>query len=377
MVLPITYPAPTTTGIDADVLGSFKKYKSGARQKKPFDLNLPYRMTLEKTVSAAVWDKSYYPGIGNRMLGYGAWQMRAWTADASTAEWIVLESRLSSKLTSEIRTTAELGVSLAEGKQALTMITTRLMQLAKFGIALKRFRFAEAATILGVKQDPRFKALKANKKLRRGSHSFSSNYLEFHFGWSPMIGDIGDAMAVLDEPLPYGQYQVRSGVSVLPWTYASNGTYYYQSCVHHPKFFGRAGCRVKLTNPNLFLASNMGLTNPASIAWELVPFSFVVDWFVNVGDYIKSFSDLYGVEFEDPWFTRGCKVDSFANAKNWTGAMWKPTLSSFHSTGYTIQRQLGMPQVRLHRKRSSLFADKPRRALAAASLLIQQGLGKR
>jgi hypothetical protein len=28
--------------------------------------------------------------------------------------------------------------------------------------------------------------------------------------------------------------------------------------------------------------------NPASIAYELIPYSFVVDWFVNIGGYLRS-----------------------------------------------------------------------------------------
>jgi len=31
-----------------------------------------------------------------------------------------------------------------------------------------------------------------------------------------------------------------------------------------------------------------GFTNPASVAWELVPFSFVADWFINFGDFFAS-----------------------------------------------------------------------------------------
>lgn len=34
--------------------------------------------------------------------------------------------------------------------------------------------------------------------------------------------------------------------------------------------------------------SRLGLTNPALLAWELVPFSFVADWFVNIGDCLQS-----------------------------------------------------------------------------------------
>jgi hypothetical protein len=34
--------------------------------------------------------------------------------------------------------------------------------------------------------------------------------------------------------------------------------------------------------------SNYTSCNPVSIAWELIPFSFVVDWVVDVGGYIRN-----------------------------------------------------------------------------------------
>jgi hypothetical protein len=42
--------------------------------------------------------------------------------------------------------------------------------------------------------------------------------------------------------------------------------------------------------------SQIGVTNPLSLAWELVPYSFVIDWFIPVGDYLGSFDALVGVD---------------------------------------------------------------------------------
>lgn len=32
----------------------------------------------------------------------------------------------------------------------------------------------------------------------------------------------------------------------------------------------------------------LGFTNPAAVLWEATPFSFVVDWFLPIGDYLKT-----------------------------------------------------------------------------------------
>lgn len=51
-----------------------------------------------------------------------------------------------------------------------------------------------------------------------------------------------------------------------------------------------------------------GLTNPLLTAWELVPFSFVADWFVNVGDTIASLDNLHSVKSLD--VIRSCRTHS-------------------------------------------------------------------
>jgi hypothetical protein len=40
------------------------------------------------------------------------------------------------------------------------------------------------------------------------------------------------------------------------------------------------------------LLAQTGFTNPANVIWELVPFSFVVDWFIRIGDYLNACTKL-------------------------------------------------------------------------------------
>jgi len=40
-----------------------------------------------------------------------------------------------------------------------------------------------------------------------------------------------------------------------------------------------------------------GITNPALLAWELVPYSFVVDWFYPVGDWLSQVGYSLGLYF--------------------------------------------------------------------------------
>jgi hypothetical protein len=55
----------------------------------------------------------------------------------------------------------------------------------------------------------------------------------------------------------------------------------------------------QITNPNLFLANQLGLIDIA-LPWKLLPFSFVVDWFINVEQVLSSVTDWYGVSLIHP-----------------------------------------------------------------------------
>jgi hypothetical protein len=41
----------------------------------------------------------------------------------------------------------------------------------------------------------------------------------------------------------------------------------------------------------------MGLENPLAVAWEVVPFSFVLDWWIPVGNILQAYSDARGLSF--------------------------------------------------------------------------------
>lgn len=42
---------------------------------------------------------------------------------------------------------------------------------------------------------------------------------------------------------------------------------------------------------------SFGLINPAVLAWELIPFSFVVDWFAPIGNTLDALDAGVGVQF--------------------------------------------------------------------------------
>jgi hypothetical protein len=62
----------------------------------------------------------------------------------------------------------------------------------------------------------------------------------------------------------------------------------------------RAGvlCQVEALNH----ISIYGLTQPVEAIWELIPFSFIVDWFFNVGNTIGSWTPEMGTKTLASWY---------------------------------------------------------------------------
>lgn len=128
-------------------------------------------------------------------------------------------------------------------------------------------------------------------------------------GWAPMVSDIQNALRVLDQQPRSKKFRVSSTEN---FTYVANGYKYWSprwgdqfasylrcSVSDRASFGGYATC----VNPQLALASQLGLTDPFVTAWEVVPFSFIANWVVNLDQYISSCSPFYGWELSETYVT--------------------------------------------------------------------------
>lgn len=57
-------------------------------------------------------------------------------------------------------------------------------------------------------------------------------------------------------------------------------------------------------NPALHAAAQLGLINPVNLAWNLLPYSFVVDWFLPVDGFLSALSAPWGLHFIGGTITR-------------------------------------------------------------------------
>jgi hypothetical protein len=354
MVAPITGPfsqtvtakgPPSAYGYLPDWLNRTRVW---SRQRKPFTVPLGYSLDHRQIIKwkAPLENVQTANVSGNCYL----WQNYQGVSDAAY-------NRAYASFRDDVYNAASLAVALAERKQAMSMIARRAVQLTSFVNDLRRLRFDKAATTLGLTSVP--KGLQS----RKGPKALANNYLEFHFGWSPLIADMYRASEILSDGIPK-HLAVGRGASVRDQPEFLSGSRYDKNR-HESK--ARIQAEVRIDNPNLALATQMGVTNPAIVAWELVPFSFVVDWFVNVSDFLNSFTDFAGYTIVNPQRYTINKITSqqrYVPAYPYVG-MQVTALSVFatRSTG-----SIPGPKLRVR----DPWVLSPRRAAAAVSLLIQR-----
>lgn len=282
MVAPVTDLGSSTLSNTDDLYRWARRY----RQAKPIDRPLPY--------------ETYVGAHKAQVAGLKSWSLPCWSAATSGYDLppgntvADLQNRLHDKMMNAIQGGAQLGASLAEFRQSLGMVNARVLQIATFARKLRKFDFNGAAHTLALPRAP--KGVSKRK-------SMAGNWLEYSFGIKPLVGDIYSAIDVLQNPIK----SIKTKVGAVASVFNEFGSPASDPFSNRREFIGtvrcRSGCEVMIENHNLYLASRLGLINPATVVWEIIPFSFVVDWFINVEQFLSSGTDFVGLSITNAWNT--------------------------------------------------------------------------
>jgi hypothetical protein len=363
MVAPVTGPFRSTTILkgppNANGVGFDWTYidRIWSRQRRPYNLALDYQLTKQLVLD---W---HNPGNGNQLLMASCYDAGNFFGSLYNDTY----NDVYKKFVAQLGDSSQWGVNLAEYGQSISMIVKRATQLRRFTKKLNHFDFPGAANELGLGSVP--------KGVRRKSKALADNWLEYHFGWEPLVKDIGSAIDVLQRPPPKKKKVVAKSQRVFPNVdHPSGSSPVWTEEVYTMKV--RLSADISVSNPNLYMANQLGFVNPLSIAWELVPFSFVVDWFGNVGDVLSSMTDFLGLDVSS------AQVTYLQDHKR---HRWSPYTLGFD--GNPAPWSANYRNIRCKRSTSSVVPGptlsikpfrgfSPARGATAISLLLQQMRGK-
>jgi len=216
---------------------------------------------------------------------------------------------------------------------------------------------------------------KMNKKAR--SKDAAGLWLEAHFGWQPAVDDVGAAVNTMQKA-DFGKKHVRIHVRndfSSSWRIndiSGPGTGTFERHTEEGKAVVTMAADIRVSNPNAYLANQMGFVNPSSVAWEAVPYSFVVDWFANVGQCLSAMTDFVGLDVTSP------RTTTFQSVSYGKSGFYRhlpgPSgiATSTHSQswrGWDVLRQTGIAGPTLELKPFKGFS--PVRGATAISLLLQ------
>jgi hypothetical protein len=206
-------------------------------------------------------------------------------------------------------------------------------------------------------------------------------WLEIQYGWRPLLNDIYESAQEIVKATDQSPRKVRT---------ASGSTYYDFSekyatinATDRIKRLEKKVISVKgvytvwYTTPDTpRTLSQLGFINPAYLAWELTPFSFVIDWFLPIGNALNALDATMGLSFD-----KGCYSQTIESSRRTVGTgitnsthVTQGTATSFYMTKQFQRSKIStFPTVNFPDFKNPLSVE---HALNSIALLIQIFSGK-
>lgn len=186
----------------------------------------------------------------------------------------------------------------------------------------------------------------------------ASAWLAYRYGVRPFVEDVTTIVSGLDLPVGIRRDTTRKSQEIreLSMTSASVGDSASSTDVNI-MLTDTVTCRGMSVDEHMArLHDNIGFSAKGliTVPWDLIPWSFVLDWFVNVGDYLKAFSPAPGYK----------QIGGCITTERVISALYTPTNTVCTAPGYTLLRPLTGAC-------SSTVWTKLRQPLSAPEILIK------
>lgn len=258
--------------------------------------------------------------------------------------------------------------AVGERKQTARLFADTVNRLAKAIKGLKTGDYRGFAEALGVTprkrarsrynkawylyQDAQRKARTAQQRreaITRYQKAVAQGWLEGVYGWQPLISDLYGAVDAVRRKSHDQIYRRAVAMGELRKKMRSKGVwpstgvpYLEWNAEDEYKYTQKYTVYFTVTEPALHETGQLGLVNPFATAWELVPWSFVVDWLLPVGNWIQSWGATVGLTFSHGsqstslrytsrrWAESSRNADRKDVQSNWN--YWQGSMSGFDMT---------------------------------------------
>lgn len=265
----------------------------------------------------------------------------------------------------------------AEDK-SVTIARERLGQRDSFNIGIAAAEALSTANLLAGVGSTMANALIRFSRYRDGlrqgreaANQAAGAWLQGYYGWGSLARDAFDLDNRLrskrDNPLTL----TATCTTRVNRSYSEGGQWNGQS---EWRGLVKVGYKARLISEFFRNMNGWGLMNPAQVAWEMVPFSFCVDWLAPVGNTLSSLSATAGLEFESGYMST---VSSFDYTRTYTPLPWEELLSggvyTTHMKRFDRKALSGFLPPRLYANENPFNTN---RIMAAVALITRAVTGR-
>lgn len=259
-----------------------------------------------------------------------------------------------------------LGVALAEARQTATLLGSTATGIARDIDRMMSGKRGLAET---------FGKMASWKKI-------PERYLEACYGWTPLLNDIlGSAEAIASAQTAGMTFNLSvKGTASEDLEFIKD----YGTNVVLSRYVGSVkrvtSCSMNYYLPGylLPLLSSLGLTNPFEVAWEKVPYSFVLDWMLPIGPWLGTLDAQSYLQFREGSITEfvRCRASAGVRAAN-TALVPVKSIDVLRPGSYRyyyMRRVLmpGPPTVDFPRLKNPLNLDKASKGLALLTQVFKR-----
>lgn len=188
---------------------------------------------------------------------------------------------------------ADLGTDFAEGMQTIRMFANISERLVELFVSIKKLKLNKIESEISKSVDDivRSRLVKERSALLNKAvkdflptdkKKLANDFLAYRYGISPLINDIAGLQKEISDNLA-GVLRYKATGRAMMLIESDNKTVEIQ--VKHYALYS-------VSDHIMDMLSRLGLTNPVNVVWELVPFSFVVDWLLPIGPYLNMLTTL-------------------------------------------------------------------------------------
>jgi hypothetical protein len=274
-------------------------------------------------------------------------------------------------------------VTVVEAGRTVQMVREVAGTLAGTIYDLRRGRLSSALARIGLTPTRSQRGRYDRNYGKNPAEAAANAWLQYQYGWKPLLNDVKNGAEALAEAV------ARNGDSMTRKVYSSDRVTHGRVWPNYvigvsPHTTGTVTAQVRLSRravwkfkPNSAdLPGLFGLTNPMEVVWEIIPFSFVADWFLPIGNYLSAldaplrFDHVGGHEgYRDftEWVTEPTSVGYLDGSQFQTGGQTSSTWRVLVSR----TKLIGAPTPNLADMRFQMGINATR-ATSAIALLYQQ-----